>query len=98
VKTKALNLATKIYTGTQALLKTALMVSRGQMSLMTVMTGKYSLATKAAAIAAKGLGLAIRFMTGPVGLIMIALGSFIALIIHLWKTNADFRNAVFMIW
>ncbi|HDU0753613.1 TPA: peptidoglycan DD-metalloendopeptidase family protein [Staphylococcus pseudintermedius] len=98
VKTKALNLATKIYTSTQALLKTALMVSRGQMSLMTVMTGKYSLATKAAAIAAKGLGLAIRFMTGPVGLIMIALGSFIALIIHLWKTNADFRNAVFMIW
>ncbi|HCA7830324.1 TPA: peptidoglycan DD-metalloendopeptidase family protein [Staphylococcus pseudintermedius] len=98
VKTKALNLATKIYTSTQALLKTALMVSRGQMSLITVMTGKYSLATKAAAIAAKGLGLAIRFMTGPVGLIMIALGSFIALIIHLWKTNADFRNAVFMIW
>lgn len=73
-------------------------VSRGQMALSAVMAGKYSTATKIAAAASRGLGLAIRFMTGPVGLIITAIGAFVAIIIHLWKTNDTFRNAVIGIW
>lgn len=54
--------------------------------------------TKAAALATRGLGIAIRFMTGPVGLIITAIGLLVAGVIHLWKTNATFRNVIINIW
>lgn len=73
-------------------------VSRGQMALSAVMAGKYSTATKIAAVASRGLGLAIRFMTGPVGIVITAIGLFVAAIIHLWKTNATFRKNVIGAW
>ncbi len=97
-KTKIANTATKIWTGTTTLLTTAMKVARGQIALQTVLTGKYSTATKLAAIASKGLGLAIRFMTGPVGIVITAIGLFVAAIIHLWKTNATFRKNVIGAW
>ncbi|MCY1585584.1 tape measure protein [Staphylococcus pettenkoferi] len=61
---------------------------------MTVWTG----VTKAAALATKGLGLAIRFMTGPVGIVITVITALVGVIVYLWKTNSTFRNAVIGAW
>lgn len=63
-----------------------------------VAMGVWTVATKSAALATRGLGLAIRFMTGPIGIVITAIGLLVAGIVHLWKTNATFRNIVIGIW
>ena len=61
-------------------------------------TKAWAVVTRTAALATKGLGLAIRFMTGPIGIVITAIGLLAAGITHLWKTNATFRNVVMSVW
>ncbi|MBF2176866.1 tape measure protein [Staphylococcus epidermidis] len=61
-------------------------------------TTVWTTVTKGAALATKGLGLAIRFMTGPVSIVITAIGLLVAGLIHLWKTNSSFRNSVITAW
>lgn len=46
----------------------------------------------------KAVGLAIRFMGGPVTIIIGIITALVGIFIHLWKTNEGFRNAVIGIW
>ncbi|MFL9486353.1 peptidoglycan DD-metalloendopeptidase family protein [Staphylococcus sp. KUGN1] len=87
-----------IWTGVTRALALAQILNARNTSLATIMTGKYSIATKMAAIATRGLGLAIRFMTGPIGIVITAISALVAGIIYLWKNNETFRSFVISAW
>ncbi|MCH4334502.1 peptidoglycan DD-metalloendopeptidase family protein [Staphylococcus haemolyticus] len=69
-----------------------------QAKITTAATKAWALVTKAAALATKGLGLALRFMTGPTGIVITIVGALTAAIIYLWKNNETFRNFVINAW
>ncbi|MEB5646730.1 peptidoglycan DD-metalloendopeptidase family protein [Staphylococcus saprophyticus] len=60
--------------------------------------GGLSSVLSVASLAVKGVGMAISFLGGPITLIILAMGAFVGVIIHLWKTNETFRNNVIAIW
>ncbi|MEO2249442.1 hypothetical protein ABGB00_07160 [Staphylococcus saprophyticus] len=87
-----------IWTGVTRALALAQILNARNTSLATIMTGKYSIATKIAAVATRGLGLAIRFMSGPIGWVITAIGLLVGAIVYLWKNNETFRNFVINAW
>ncbi|MDW4327803.1 peptidoglycan DD-metalloendopeptidase family protein [Staphylococcus saprophyticus] len=91
LQTNRQKLATKLL-GNEGLLASA------KMKIAAAATKAWTIISKGAALATRGLGLAIRFMTGPIGWVITAIGLLVAGIVHLWKTNDTFRNAVITIW
>ncbi|MDU7809588.1 MAG: phage tail tape measure protein [Staphylococcus epidermidis] len=81
-----------------AALTTSQTIQAMKTKIAAAATTAWTTVTKGATLATKGLGLAIRFMTGPVGIVITAIGLLVAGLIHLWKTNSSFRNAVIGIW
>lgn len=81
-----------------AALSTSQTIQAMKTKIAAAATTAWTTVTKGATLATKGLGLAIRFMTGPVGIVITAIGLLVAGLIHLWKTNSSFRDAVIGIW
>src|SRR5690625_1768081 len=52
----------------------------------------------ASTVAARGMGVAIRFMTGPIGIAIAAIGALVAGVIYAWNNFSWFRNAVTTVW
>lgn len=72
-------------------------ISSGISSLITVgskLNETFNLGSKAV----KLLGSAFSFLTNPVGIVVVAITAIIGVIVYLWNTNEDFRNAVIEIW
>ncbi|MEN4510445.1 phage tail tape measure protein [Staphylococcus epidermidis] len=81
-----------------AALTTSQTIQAMKTKIAAAATTAWTTVTKGATLATKGLGLAIRFMTGPVGIVITAIGLLVAGLIHLWKTNSSFRNSVITAW
>lgn len=81
-----------------AALTTSQTIQAMKTKIAAAATTAWTTVTKGAALATKGLGLAIRFMTGPIGIVITAIGLLVAGLIHLWKTNSSFRNSVINAW
>lgn len=78
---------------------TTLTKAFGKEGLITTgITKGMTLAKQAGAIAARGLGVAMRFALGPIGLIIIAITAAVAIGIWLWRNWDQVRAAIGRIW
>lgn len=64
----------------------------------TIVTKAQAVAAKAAAIATKAWGAAMAFVTSPIGIIIIAIAAFIAIMVVLYKKNDAFRKFIDKTW
>lgn len=86
------------YRRTISRIANAQMIQAAKTKIAAAATAIWTGVTKGAALAARGLGLALRFMTGPIGIIITIIGVLVGVLVHLWKTNSGFRNGVIAIW
>lgn len=64
----------------------------------TAVTWAWTAATWAASASATALGVAWRFLTGPIGLVITAVTLLVGALVYLWKNNEGFRNAILGAW
>ena len=81
-----------------AALSTSQLVQSARTKIAAAATVLWTGVTKGAALATRGLGLAIRFMSGPIGWVITGIGLLVGAIVYLWKNNATFRNFVINAW
>lgn len=58
----------------------------------------WTAATNGAAIAMRVAGIALRFMSGPIGIIITVIALLAAGIVYLWRHNETFRRIVLAVW
>jgi hypothetical protein len=66
--------------------------------IQTVATKALTIAQEAAIVVARGLGIAFRFMTGPIGIVITIIGVLVAAVIYAYKHNERFRIIVQAVW
>ncbi len=74
------------------------MMATGQLKTYTFFKQQYILKSNLARTATQKLGLAFKFMLGPVGLIIMAVAAVVAILVVLYKKNEDFRNFINSAW
>lgn len=77
---------------------TAAMRKALAMKIATGATKAWTLATKLGTVAMKAFRWAVTLMTGPIGIVILAITALVAGIIYLWKTNKTFRTIVINTW
>lgn len=65
---------------------------------MIDIVGKISKAFKEGSTAVKLFGSVLSFLTSPVGIVIAVIGALVGVIVYLWNTNENFRNAVINTW
>lgn len=74
------------------------LMATGQIQRYTFFKKQYILTSNIARVATQKLALALKFMISPVGLVILAVVAFIAIMVLLYKKNEDFRNFIDKAW
>jgi hypothetical protein len=77
-----------------AVAEASIMGATGAFDLMNLTMTKFPKLGKAVAAAQRAIGVATKFMLGPVGLVILAIAAVIAIFVALYKNNETFRRFV----
>lgn len=72
-------------------------ISKGIGSLISI-GSKLNKTFKIGSTIIKLLGSAFSFLTSPIGIVIVAITAIIGIIVYLWNTNEEFRNAIINAW